>query len=160
MNPYLGYIYTILDLWHCTFRTCILKDPRTLLSKILKCMANLTTFSFKLAEEGWDVPNLDVPAIPQSSIAKMISCLLGKITNLEIDTARTDIPPDNLASTLNPTNHLCKQIGNLFPQLHYLRLRVNHLCPVLLDFVENWPTWPYQPQLRKSKTALLGISVQ
>lgn len=105
-------------------------------------MANLTTFSFKLAEESWDVPNLYVLAIPQSSIAGMISCLPGKIANLEIDTARTDIPLDNLASTLNQTNNLCKQISNLFPQLHYLRLRVNHLCLVLLDFVEDWPTWP------------------
>ena len=72
----------------------------------------------------------------------MISYLPGKIANLEIDAARTDIPLDNLASTLNPTNHLCEQVSNLFPQLHYLRLYVDHLCPVLLNFVGGWPTWP------------------
>ena len=58
------------------------------------------------------------------------------------DAARTDIPLDNLASTLNPTKHLCEQISNLFPQLHYLRLHMDHLCPVLLNFVGGWPTWP------------------
>ncbi|KAF2014936.1 hypothetical protein BU24DRAFT_493436 [Aaosphaeria arxii CBS 175.79] len=92
----------------------------------------LTTFSFKFADEGWDFPSMDVPAFPASRLADMVAALPETVVNLEIDTAGTDITLSDSSLEKRPNRHLCHQIANIFPRLEYLRLRVGHVCKTLM----------------------------
>lgn len=92
----------------------------------------LTTFSFKFASEGWDLPHGDVPAVPQSALAKLVESLPETVVNLEIDTAGVEIPPCEHIMRTEKSKHLCTQISNILHRLRHLRLRVSHVCEGML----------------------------
>lgn len=91
----------------------------------------LSTFSLKFASDGWDFPHNDVPAIPQSQLARLVTNLPSTVVNLEFDTAAVDIAP---TADLLATGkwHLCYQLGNIVSRLRHLRLRVGHVCRHIL----------------------------
>ncbi|ORY09004.1 hypothetical protein BCR34DRAFT_487985 [Clohesyomyces aquaticus] len=98
-----------------------------------KTTKRLSTFSLRFADDGWDFPVTDVPAILGTQLARLVSELPSTVVNLEIDTVGVDIPPSRELLEVNPTGHLCYQISQIFPRLQHLRLRVAHVCEILLD---------------------------
>ncbi|KAF2005718.1 hypothetical protein P154DRAFT_483193 [Amniculicola lignicola CBS 123094] len=102
------------------------------LSQTFLVTRKLSTFSLKFSDEGWDFPHLDVPAIPQSRLARLVAALPPTVLNLELDTAGTDIPPTTNLMKMNEESHFCYQVSKIFSRLKYLRLRVGHLCNNLL----------------------------
>ncbi|MCJ1357953.1 MAG: hypothetical protein MMC33_007950 [Icmadophila ericetorum] len=88
----------------------------------IRRMKNLSTFSLnvfpKLATIGfW---------IPRTVIAQLIDSLSLTCVNVEIDTRGYDFSPPSKC-------HLCEHIQQRLPRLQHLRLRVNSLCPTLLE---------------------------
>lgn len=107
------------------------------LTYILQTTRKLTTFSLKFADDGWSFPYSDIPAVPQSRIARLISALPPTVRDLEIDTMGVDLPSGELIISTCPSDHLCYQLNNIFPKLHHIRLRVRHLCCAVFDFVDS-----------------------
>ncbi|KAH7385966.1 hypothetical protein BKA66DRAFT_415572 [Pyrenochaeta sp. MPI-SDFR-AT-0127] len=97
------------------------------LEKVFSLTKRLTTFSLRFSD-GWDFPRLDVPAVPQSMLARLISVLPDTVINLELDTAGTDLPPSTELISQNAEYHLCYQISKILMRLQHLRLRVGHVC--------------------------------
>ena len=112
------------------------------LVRSLQCLfestMELTTFSL-IFSDGWDFPSLDVPAVPQSLLARLVEVLPRTVINLELDTAGLDVAPSEELTDLNHNLHLCYQIRQILMRLHYLRLRVGHVCKLLVDFQPNCP---------------------
>lgn len=108
------------------------------ISDMFQGMRKLTTFSLKFACDGWDFPHGDVPAIPQSKLARLVANLPSTVVNLEIDTAGVDVPPgaDLVASD---ERHLCFQLGKAIGRLRHLRLRLGHVCGHILHAEQNPP---------------------
>jgi hypothetical protein len=106
-------------------------DFISLLQTSLGAMRRLTTFSFKFSDE-WDYPTLDVPAVPQSLLARLVASLPDSVIDLELDTAGTDVPPSLQLAEANEEQHLCYQISKILPRLRHLRLRTGHVCSALL----------------------------
>ncbi|KAF2470212.1 uncharacterized protein BDR25DRAFT_370204 [Lindgomyces ingoldianus] len=103
------------------------------LSDSLKITRKLAMFSLKFADDGWDFPVRDVPAIPETQLAKLVSVLPSTVINLEIDTAGVDLPPSEELLRADQASHLCYQISRIFPRLQHFRLRVAHVCETILD---------------------------
>ncbi|KAF1849378.1 uncharacterized protein K460DRAFT_365261 [Cucurbitaria berberidis CBS 394.84] len=103
------------------------------LQEVFSSTKRLSTFSLKFSE-GWDFPILDVPAIRQSIIAKLVAMLPDTVIHLELDTSGTDVPPSTELIMNNQEDHLCYQISKILTRLRYLRLRVGHICNDLLAF--------------------------
>lgn len=97
----------------------------------------LSTLSLKFADVGWDFPHEDVPAIPQSKIARFVASLPITVVNLEIDTVFMDLPPDQTILCQDQELHLCYAISQVFPRLQHLRLRVSHVCSTMFDFLRS-----------------------
>ncbi|KAI8943232.1 hypothetical protein NX059_001254 [Plenodomus lindquistii] len=97
----------------------------------------LTTFSLNFAD-GWDFPNLDVPAIPQSWLARVVDILPDSVINLELDSAGIDVPLDPDVY-VDQKDHLCFQISKIFTRLQRLRLRIGHVCNTMLGDGFNGP---------------------
>lgn len=124
------------------------------LQEVFTTTGLLSTFSLRFAD-GWDFPNLDVrnaqvrtahetytdfipylqvPAIPQSLLARLVEVLPETVIHLELDTCGTDVPPSMDFTLKNKEEHLCYQISKILARLRRLRLRVGHICNALLAF--------------------------
>ncbi|KAF2269832.1 hypothetical protein CC78DRAFT_240553 [Lojkania enalia] len=102
------------------------------LAESLRSIRRLSTFSLKFADEGWDFPHLDVPAVLGSHLSKLVKALPNTVVNLEIDTAGTDVPPSANLLDGAEGKHFCFQLSKIFYRLQYLRLRVTHICKAAL----------------------------
>ncbi|KAH9866257.1 hypothetical protein J1614_008823 [Plenodomus biglobosus] len=100
------------------------------LETVLLQTNRLSTFSLSFSD-GWDFPNLDVPAIPQSWLARIVEILPESVINLEIDSAGTDVPPDPDIQ-VDQRDHICYQISKMLGRLRHLRLRMGHVCNTML----------------------------
>lgn len=96
----------------------------------------LSTLSFKFASDGWDLPHRDIPAVPQSALARLVASLPDTVVNLEIDTAGVDVSPSQSIVSTERSKHLCTQINKILHRLRHLRLRVSHVCEEMLV---AWP---------------------
>ncbi|KAH9866943.1 hypothetical protein IAQ61_007533 [Plenodomus lingam] len=99
------------------------------LEDIFAQTSRLTTFSIHFSD-GWDYPNLDVPAVPQSWLARIIGVLPDSVIHLEIDSAGTDISYDPELH-VKQREHLCYQVGKIITRLGHLRLRTGHVCSAM-----------------------------
>lgn len=105
------------------------------LNRLFNLTRALTTFSLRFSE-GWDGPSLDVPAIPGSIVADVVRILPNTVINLELDTAGIELPPCTDIVLNEPNRHTCYEIGKILPRLVNLRLRIGHLCNMLLGLHE------------------------
>ncbi len=103
---------------------------------VFEIATTLSTFSLTFAD-GWDFPSKDVPAVPQSLLARLVAALPPTVTNLELDTAGIDVFPDEETLHSSEEFHLCYQIRRILLRLVHLRLRVGHVCKSLLDVQPN-----------------------
>jgi hypothetical protein len=110
--------------------------PRSL-TDTFNTMRKLSTFSLKFADDGWDFPDLNVPAVAQSTLASLVAALPETVISLEIDTMGTDLPPSDGILDDDPSKHLCYQIQKIFGRLHHLRLRVGHVCEALIPLTST-----------------------
>jgi hypothetical protein len=101
------------------------------LTGLFKLTKRLTTFSLKVTD-GWDCRGLDVPAVPGSLLARIVQILPETVANLELDTSSIDLPPCGQFTAKQREHHLCYQISRILRRLRHLRLRVGHVCDVLL----------------------------
>ncbi|KAF2257895.1 hypothetical protein CC78DRAFT_549544 [Lojkania enalia] len=109
------------------------KDFFGSLADTFKTTKKLSSFSLKFADDGWDFPFTDVPAISETQLARLVSALPSTVINLEIDTAGADLPRSEEMLKVNPDNYLCYLIGKIFPRLQHVRLRAAHVCQALLE---------------------------
>ncbi|KAF2743411.1 hypothetical protein M011DRAFT_461645 [Sporormia fimetaria CBS 119925] len=107
------------------------EDLLTSLTDVFKTTRKLEMLSLKFADDGWDFPHNDVPAVPGSTLARLIGMLPLTVNSLEIDTAGVDVPP--LPDLISEDDHLCTQISRILPRLRHLRLRVGHICSELIS---------------------------
>lgn len=114
-------------------------DLVTLLQISFGAMKRLTSFSFKFSDD-WDFPTLDVPAVPQSLLARLVASLPDTVIDLELDTAGTDVPPSLELTGANEDQHLCYQISKILTRLRHLRLRTGHICSAVLPEIPNTPS--------------------
>jgi len=91
------------------------------LADTLTLARRLTTFSLRFADQGWDFPHLDVPAVPSSQLSRIVEALLASVVNLEIDTFGTDVPPSESLLRGDMSKHFCHQTGKRIHQLRHLR---------------------------------------
>lgn len=119
-------------------------DLVTTLQSSFRSMAGLTTFSLKYSE-GWEFPDLEVPMISQSRLARLVAAIPHTVVDLELDTAGTDLPPDPELVAHDKGKHLCYQISVILNRLRHLRLRIGHICSDLLGFRPNTPPCSHAP---------------
>ncbi|KAF2851843.1 hypothetical protein T440DRAFT_467606 [Plenodomus tracheiphilus IPT5] len=100
------------------------------LRDVFSVTGRLTTFSLHFSD-GWDFPNLDVPAVPQRWLARIVGMLPDSVIDLEVDSAGTDISLCPEVQT-DEEDHLCCQISKILTRLRHLRLRIGHVCNTIL----------------------------
>ncbi|OJJ33833.1 hypothetical protein ASPWEDRAFT_41708 [Aspergillus wentii DTO 134E9] len=96
--------------------------------------------------------------ISQTSLAKIVDNLPETCTSLEIDTR------DNDDGAKPGSVHLCLSIRRVLPRLHYLRLRLNRICPEIcggFDANESDIKDSYKPsKAPKLKECIINLTLR